>query len=231
MESDPFLEAWGWGIAWKGAEHQARWLATLDPHLAAAAPLNAQRLAWALGQSVALREEAIAHAEALHAALKNPHLAQGMEALRWARRGPKPWRRYWLRRALRQAGLVQEEHENLRATAQQLAGWSRALATAAQALEAELARPWPVLPSELTAGRDRLEKQAQAVLTSLGQVRGHVEDQEAGCRRLEAKAQHLGALALSDVEGDTDPLQSPWLAKAREQALNALPSGLPGARE
>lgn len=229
MSSDPFLSAWGEGVSWKGGQHQARLLSGLDVALVNEAPERCWRLTWAVGQCESLQEEALVQSEVLLGQFRQASLHRGLSALRSSRRGPQWWRRYWFKRAMGLAPLVEDAQEAIAEANQRLVHWHQAVAAALRALETERDLAWPSTVSP--ERRWKLDEIIAATVSSLSSVLAHLELQLQAGRRLEVKATRFLALAAAVPEERSDPLSSVWVQSASAKALEAPLSGLPGLSE
>lgn len=229
MGSDPFLSAWGAGVSWKGGQHQARLLSGLDVGLVNDAPERCWRLTWAVGQCESLVEEALVQSEVLLGQFRQAPLYRGLSALRSSRRGPQWWRRYWFKRAMGLAPLVEDAQEAIAQANQRLVHWHQAVALALEALERERQETWP---SHVSVGRRwKIDEATSAAVSNLSSVRAHLELQLQAGQRLEVKATRFLALAAGVPDEQSDPLSSVWVQAARAKALEAPLSGLPGLPE
>lgn len=125
---DPFLLAWGEVGAWRGVSAQSSLVSILPRALLGWNTQALFNVAYAVGQSQALRHHLVEQVDELVGNLSTPYLHRGMEDLRSGRTGLfRKWRRHCIKRAVSLCALVEQEHHGLSMARVQLEAWVRAL--------------------------------------------------------------------------------------------------------
>ena len=136
--ADPFLLAWGEVGAWRGVAAQSSLLAILPRVLMEWNTKALFNVAYAIGQSQALRHHLVEQVDVLVATLQSPYLHRGADDLRRGRSSfLRRWRRHCIKRAVSLCNLVENERQQLSVARVQLEAWVRALDNALDGLRAQ----------------------------------------------------------------------------------------------
>lgn len=229
---DPFLLAWGEVGAWRGVAAQSSLLSLLPRVLM---EWNTQALfnvAYAIGQSQALRHHLVERVDNLVETLSSPYLHRGMEDLRTGRTAfLRKWRRHCIKRAVAIGGLVEQEHQGLSMARVQLEAWVRALDNALDGLRAQ--QEWlngVYVPNQYHRGWEELKRLLLSSVEGVELLRTHFQKLLEGVEVLRSK----GALfneVCNAVPNHEDILHSVAFSAIVSELLALPRSNIPVCKE
>lgn len=228
---DPFILAWGETSAWRSAAPKSHLLSTIPQPLLESHAATVLHVAHAVGSSTALRDHIIEQIDLLAPKLYKPCLHSALNNFRAGQRGPRFWRRLWIRRAMSQSDLVNQEFSELSLARVQMEAWDNAVGAAMRGVaQAQAAMDSVVSKTEHGRAWEVLQAHLQTSMEAMNLLRRRLTQMISGINNLLAKSALFSETCQSTPEHE-DVLKSTDFTAMAKQVLAVSISGLPLSRE